>query len=253
MMMLLVAGACCLALGLIGWETSESHEPINDEAIHAHLTSLQDHHSYFKSQNKILGELIEEGAQNQVAAAAVLAGAKAAATFAAANPEVIGGVISLVKNIFWGGEAARKAADPKKLDASFNDSKVFAAEIKKRLPKSYGVVTKLRQDLKVHHFDLSNAIHEVSLLAETTKANADRTIRKLALRKKFVSEGTYKTHPEKDVKIWTFAIRRQVEDLSTSIAGCDKILTTLKKLQKDVSRVQAQLESELSHMRKTLE
>lgn len=92
----------------------------------------------------------------------------------------------MAKNIIWGGMVAKKTVDPAKIDASFDNSKTFAAEIAKRFPKSYKIVTQLRQDLKVHHFDLSNTIQDVSLLADSTKNNARRTIKKLNLRKTFI-------------------------------------------------------------------
>lgn len=41
--------------------------------MHAHLTSLVDHHAYLKKQNEVLGELIEEGAENQVAVMGTMA------------------------------------------------------------------------------------------------------------------------------------------------------------------------------------
>lgn len=78
--------------------------------------------------------MIEEGTENQIAVMGAIAAAKAAATFAAGKGALIGSVTSLVKNVIWGGETARKAVDPKKLDASFNNSKVFAAELAKRFP-----------------------------------------------------------------------------------------------------------------------
>jgi len=57
--------------------------------MHAHLTSLMDHHEYLKSQNAILGELIEEGTENQVAVVASMASIKVAATFAATKGPMI--------------------------------------------------------------------------------------------------------------------------------------------------------------------
>jgi len=195
--------------------------------MHAHLTSLIDHHEYLKSQNAILGELIEEGAENQVAVVGSIAAIKVAATFAATKGPMIMSVASTVKNVIWGEQVARKTVDPAKIDKSFDDSKKFSAEIKTRFPKSYGIVTGLRKDLKTHHFDLSALIQEVSLLSDSTANDANATIKKLNLRKKFVTKGTYKEHPEKDVKIWQYAIKRQVTALESSIEKCDAIIVKL--------------------------
>ena len=41
--------------------------------MHAHLTSLVDTHKYAMQQNRALGELIEEGVENQVAVVAAIA------------------------------------------------------------------------------------------------------------------------------------------------------------------------------------
>jgi hypothetical protein len=73
------------------------------------------------------------------------------------------------------------------------------------------------------------------------------------LRKKFVTTGVYKSHPEKDVKIWKFAIKRQILDLGSSLTKCDAILKVLSKLQKDVARTQDDLEKELQYIKTTLE
>lgn len=115
------------------------------------------------------------------------------------------GIKSQDGNVKWGSKVAKKAADPKKLKKSFKDSKEFAAEIAKKFKKSYGRITKLRQDLKIHMFDLGKLIHDVSLIAETTKSNARRTIRKLNLREKIKSQA--RLSPVKDSKVWKYAIK----------------------------------------------
>lgn len=221
--------------------------------MHAHLTSLIDHHKYLAEQNAIIGDLIEEGVENQIAVTGTIAAISAAATFAKTAGPIISGVGSLAKNIIWGGMVAKKTVDPKKIDASFDNSKTFAAEIAKRFPKSYKIVTQLRQDLKVHHFDLSNTIQDVSLLADSTKNNARRTIKKLNLRKTFILNGVYVDHPEKDYKIWNYAIKRQISDLQSSLEKCDTIIGILKKLQKDVAKTQDDLEKELEFIKTSLE
>jgi hypothetical protein len=221
--------------------------------MHAHLTSLVDTHKYAMQQNRALGELIEEGVENQVAVVAAIAAVKGAAAFAAANPAIVAGVASIFKNVVWGGDVARKTVDPVAIDKSFDNSKVFAAEIQSRFPDSYNIITELRKALKQHHFDLATTIQDVSLLADTTASNADRTINKLALRSRLIERGSMAAKPMLDLKVWSYAIKRQVLDLETSITECDKIILILARLQKDVAKVQDALEAELDKIKNNLE
>lgn len=68
-----------------------------------------------------------------------------------------------------------------------------------------------------------------------------------------MDKGTYKEHPEKDVKIWQYAIKNQVTALNESIVKCDAIIVSLVQLQKDTAKTQDHLEKELDHIKKTLE
>jgi hypothetical protein len=64
MVMMVLMGACALALGLAGFSSYEQPVEISDAAMHAHLTTLIDHHAYLKDQNEVLQGLIEEGTEN---------------------------------------------------------------------------------------------------------------------------------------------------------------------------------------------
>jgi len=59
--------------------------------------------------------------------------------------------------------------------------------------------------------------------------------------------------PMLDLKVWSYAIKRQVDDLTTSITECDKIIAILMKLQVDVAQVQDALEAELDKIKNNLE
>lgn len=63
----------------------------------------------------------------------------------------------------------------------------------------------MRQDLKIHHFTLSNTIKDVELLAASTKQNLRRSIRKLNLRAKYLDNG--KITPTFDAKIWKYEVK----------------------------------------------
>ena len=85
-------------------------------------------------------------------------------------------------------------------------------------PADYAKVTKHRQDLKVHHFDLANIIKDVELLAQSTKDNIGRSVRKLNLRKKYDDKG--KLTPSFDAKIWKYEVKNQVSDLTNQFEKC---------------------------------
>jgi len=99
---------------------------------------------------------------------------------------------------------------------------VFVAEIKKKFPNSYQVIAGLRQKLKVYQFDLSNIVHDLKLMADSTSNDCVKTARVLGLRHKILGKGTM--NPEKDTKIWGQMIKKMIENLDASIEECDKII-----------------------------
>lgn len=117
-------------------------------------------------------------------------------------------------------------------------------------PKEYAIVAKLRQDLKIHHFELSNAIKDVELLADTTKNNLRRSIRKLNLRKKYLTEDRLK--PNTDAKIWKYEVKSQIADLTVSYDRCTAIVGVLDKLQKDCARTSDDLKNVLKNIKELL-
>lgn len=133
---------------------------------------------------------------------------------------------------------------------SFADSAKFAAEVKQMFPKEYEVITRLRQNLKLHHFDLSNQIKEVELLAQTTLDNIGRSVRKLNLRKKYELNG--RMTPTFDVKIWKLEVRNQKNDLETQLAQCKKIIGILEALQKNCARTADDLNNVLLNLKEQL-
>lgn len=69
-------------------------------------------------------------------------------------------------------------------------------------PKSYENISKLRQDLKIHYFDLQNTIKDVELIAQTTKDGLRKSVRKLDLRKRYSDDGRLSANT--DEKIWKY-------------------------------------------------
>jgi DNA repair ATPase RecN len=104
--------------------------------------------------------------------------------------------------------------------------------------------------LKVHHFDLANQIKDVELMAQTTKDNLRRSVRKLNLRKKY--EGTPKLSPSFDVKIWKYEIKTQLSDLQTQLEKANAIIKVLEKLQKDCARTADNLNNTLLSLKEQL-
>ena len=100
---------------------------------------------------------------------------------------------------------------PGEMNKVFGSSARFAAQISDLLPHEYNTLIKLRQDLKVHHFDLSNAIKDVELTAQSTRDNMSRTIRKMKLRARYVK--AKKLKDSTDAKIWKYAFRYMKSDL----------------------------------------
>lgn len=117
-------------------------------------------------------------------------------------------------------------------------------------PDDYAIVAKLRQDLKIHHFDLSNAIKDVELLAKSTKSNLRRSVRKLDLRKKYL-EGD-KLKPNTDAKIWKYEIKSQVADLTVSLEEVNKIVKVLEKLQVNCVKTADDLDNVLKSIKEQL-
>jgi hypothetical protein len=161
----------------------------------------------------------------------------------AVTPGLKGGKDSLKNNVAFGEKTTKGTVKPEEVTKNFADSAQFAAEIAKMFPKEYQTVVKLRQDLKIHHFDLSNQIKDVELLATTTKSNLRRSIRKLDLRKRYL--GSDKLKPTTDAKIWKFEVKYQNSDLKTSMEKCNAIVAILEKLQKDCAKTSDNLDNTL--------
>jgi len=130
---------------------------------------------------------------------------------------------------------------------TFADTAKFQAEIAKMFPKSYAAISKLRQDLKIHHFDLMNTIKDVELIAQSTHDGLHRSIKKLELRKKFDDSG--KLTPKTDIKIWKYEVKYLVQNLTNSQAKCLAVIKILKKLQADCARTQDNIDTELEAMK----
>jgi hypothetical protein len=238
--------------------TYEAPRAISDEAAMAHLNALVEHQIYFAEQQNTIGELMEEGVQNQVAIAGAMAAIGQAQTFAKTAGPLIQGVGKIASNLIFGKKITVRTVDVKKIDAAFNDSKVFVAEIKKRFANSYKVIAGLRQKLKTYQFDLSEIVQDVSLMADSTFNDAKKTIRTLNLRDKKLARNkagnpTRGLTPLIDVKIWGKAIKEQTEGLTASIEKCDVIIKSLAKLQKAVKACNDQLEVEIDNLKKQLE
>ena len=108
------------------------------------------HRNYLREQHDVIGELIEEGVENQIAVTGTLAAIGTAVQFYQVAKPIIEGVAKVWTNVVFGDNVQVRTIDPKKIDAAFNDSRTFVAEIKKKFPNSYEIIAKTRQDLKLY-------------------------------------------------------------------------------------------------------
>lgn len=65
---------------------------------------------------------------------ATLAAIGTATEFIKVAAPIIKGVANIYKNVVWGDNVTVRTIEPEKIDAAFDDSKVFMAEIKSRFP-----------------------------------------------------------------------------------------------------------------------
>lgn len=203
-----------------------------------------EHRNYLQEQHDTLGQLIEEGAQNQIAVTATLAAIGTATTFIKVATPIIKGVAKVWKNVVWGDHVTVRTINPEAIDKSFDDSKIFLAEIKNRFPKSYEIIAKSRQDMKLYQFDLSNIATDLKLMTDSTINDVRKTQKTLNLRRKVLGTSKNLT-PEKDLKIWEMTIKGQVNNLTDSIEKCDKIIQALVELQKNTKFSKDRLDSAL--------
>jgi len=182
---LTVAVSCAvLAAMLGGYEASQTAQAESDSTALAHIESLISQRNYLMEQHDNIGDLIEEGTENQIAVMGTLAAVSTAVTLYQTAKPLVEGVVKVWKNVVWGDHVTVRTIDPKKIDSAFNDSKVFIAEIRKRFPKSYEVIAKTRQDMKGYQFDLSNIVDDLKLMTDSTINDVNKTERVLKLRKR---------------------------------------------------------------------
>jgi len=164
----------------------QTEDSFNEEAGAHFVNFLSNHRDYMVDTHNTVQDLIVEGNQRQIESMdSILELAKSNKIDfkGSVAPALKNGNAQLDKNVKFGDKTAKSTVKPEAVTKSFGDSAQFAAEISKMFPKEYKIVTKLRQDLKLHHFDLANAIKDTELLATTTKDNLNRSVRKLNLRK----------------------------------------------------------------------
>ena len=102
------------------------------------------HRNFLQEQHDVIGELIEEGNQNLIAVTGTLAAIGTATEFIKVAKPIIEGVAKVWHNVVFGDHVTVRSIDPEKIDAAFNDSKTFVAEIKKRFPAHYNLIAKIR-------------------------------------------------------------------------------------------------------------
>ena len=94
---------------------------------------------------------------------------------------------ALKENVEYADKTKETVVRPDLLARNFKDAETFQAELSKAFPMEYDTVHLLRQDLKVHHLELSNIIHDANLLAKSTKENLASSTRILLLRDRYLA------------------------------------------------------------------
>jgi len=242
---------------MVAYGDVQEQPDFHSEAADHFVNFLSNHRDYMVSTHNTVVDLLEEGQERQIhTMKAIMSNME---MFNKSNkidvkgkmvPNMKNGSKGLKDNVAFGEKTTKGTVKPEEVSKNFGDSAQFAAEINKMFPKEYKIVTKLRQDLKIHHFDLANQIKDVELLAQTTKDNIRRSVRKLQLRKKYLDNGKMK--PTFDVKIWKYEIKCQNNDLATQLEKCNAIVKVLEKLQKDCARTADDLNNVLLSIKEQL-
>ena len=212
-----LTGIACVAIGAQVFDISDDQNNISIEAIQSFTQVLADHRDYTAHTKNVIDNLVKEGVKNiessdQATDALIDAYVHlnsrkmnpADTLKKKTKPALEGGAKQLKDNVDWGGKTGKESVEPKKVQLTFADSQKFNTEIVDYFPSTYTRVTLLRQDLKVHHFDLLSTMQEVQLLAKSTKDNLKRSVRKLSLRKQYEGSGL---NASIDEKIWKYEVK----------------------------------------------
>lgn len=127
-------------------------------------------------------------------------------------PAIIAGMEQLEKNSDTADKSTKGLVKPDEVAKSFADSAEFHGEIARFFPELSNRIGELKKELKGHHFDLANLIHDVSTHARSTHDNVERCQRKLFLRQKYSDQLT----AVNDFKIWQYEVRTLTADLKYS-------------------------------------
>lgn len=104
-----------------------------------------------------------------------MAAISTAITFYQVAKPLIEGVVKVWTNVVWGDNVTVRTINPQKIDAAFNDSRVFMAEIKKRFPDTYKTIKDTRQKMIGYQWDLSALVQDLQLMTESTIRGVDKT------------------------------------------------------------------------------
>ena len=108
----------------------------------------------------------------------------------------------------------------------------------------------LRQDVKVHMFDLQNVINSIRELAVMIEDHVNECIGQLDLRKEYSDGGSL--GPNQDLELWKEIIDIIHDDLEDSIVKCDDIVQVLERLQRDCVKTEDDMSNEILLIRDKL-
>jgi len=91
----------------------------------------------------------------------------------------------------------------------------FEVELGSVYPTESDKIHEITQDLRLHHLELSNAVKDSELIAQSTKDRLRRSYRVLSLREKLLEKG--RLPPEAEVKLWKQAVGKLRGDVESSL------------------------------------
>ena len=89
-------------------------------------------------------------------------------------------------NVAFAKRAVDDVSDPAKFKDSYDKGIKMAMEMEKRQFKKMQAFTDLALNMKSYHFDLSNTMKDIELLATMTNDNLKKVINKIDFRQKLI-------------------------------------------------------------------
>ena len=166
------------------------------------LTILQENHKMLTEHHTSLRDLVKKGEE------AISHSDQSLLMLSKADINMKTGLIpsmdhsldSLRLNLRFGETTFNGVADPVKIRKTFESAAKFEFELRELFKADSDKIMKVKQDLNLHHLNLSNTIKDGQLIAQSTQDHLRRCVRVLVLRGKYHAKG--ELNPQKEALIW---------------------------------------------------